>query len=236
MHPHLAALIARPIAHRGLHGCGRTTPIENSLGAARAAMAAGFGIECDVQLSRDGEAMVFHDAELGRLTSAHGRVADHDAAELGQLALRGSEDKIPTLRQLLETLAGRAPLVVEIKSRDDGDVRLAARTLEVLAGYGGPVAVESFDPVIVRYCLAHTDLPVGLVGPAEGGGADETAITACAFVSWGIDDLARVAAAHPDVPRSTWTVRTPEQVDVARRCGAQIVFEGFLPAALTNRY
>lgn len=236
MHPHLAALVARPIAHRGLHGCGRTAPVENSLGAAKAAIAAGYGIECDVQLSADGEAMVFHDAELARLTSAQGALAGRTAAELGQLALRGTEDKIPTLARLLETIDGRVPLVVEIKSRYDGDPRLATRTLEVLAGYTGPVAVECFDPAVVRHCLTHTALPVGLVGPAEDAHADETLIGDCAFISWGIDDLARVVAAHPDMPRSSWTIRTPDQADVARRCKAQIVFEGFLPSELTKRY
>lgn len=236
MHPHLAALIARPIAHRGLHGCGRSAPVENSLGAAKAAIAAGYGIECDVQLSADGEAMVFHDAELERLTSGQGPLAACTAAELAQLALRGTEDKIPTLAQLLETVDGRTPLVVEIKSRYDRDPQLATRTLEVLAGYAGPVAVESFDPVVVRHCLAHADLPVGLVGPAEAAHADETLIGKCAFISWGIDDLARVSAAHPGAPRSAWTIRTPDQAEIARRCGAQIVFEGFLPSELTERY
>lgn len=229
MHPHLAALLARPIAHRGLHGCGRGGPVENSLGAARAAAAAGFGIECDVQLSGDGEAMVFHDLDLDRLTDATGPLAARTAAELSDIALSGTADRIAPLARLLDTLAGAVPLTVEIKSRYDGDLRLAARTLEVLRGYTGPVVVESFDPEIVRYCLANTDLPVGLVGPAESGDGGETLITACAFVSWSIADLARLAAAHPHMPRSTWTVRGPDQAALARDHGAQIVFEGFAP-------
>ena len=100
-------LTARPIAHRGWHGDGR---IENSLSAARAAIAAGFAIECDIQRSADGEAVVFHDDTLERLTSAPGRIADYSTTRLAALRLGGAADPIPTLTQLLKLIAGRVPL------------------------------------------------------------------------------------------------------------------------------
>src|SRR3954454_12409043 len=109
----LAGLIARPFAHRGLHGGGR---IENSRAAFAAAIAAGSGIELDVQASADGEAMVFHDADLARLADARGALAAWSAAELGRFRLNGSDETIPTLSEILALIAGRAPLLIEVKS------------------------------------------------------------------------------------------------------------------------
>lgn len=236
MHPDLAALVARPIAHRGLHGCGRPGPVENSLGSARAAIAAGYGIECDVLLSRDGEAMVFHDERLDRLTDASGPLADREVADLTRLALSGSADRIPTLAQLLATIGGRVPLVIEIKSAAGSDMRLVERTLALLADYDGPAAIESFDPSPLRAAKAlGTERPIGLVGPIEAGHAPAADVLGvCDFLSWSIEDLARIAALHPSLPRTTWTVRTPAQVAHARALETQIVFEGFAPSVLVN--
>lgn len=228
----LARLLAAPIAHRGLHACGGAGPVENSLSAARAAIAAGYGIECDVQLSRDGEAMVFHDATLDRLTAATGRVADHAAAALAALALRGSADNIPTLDAFLAAIAGRTPLVIEIKS--DGDVsRLTAKVLAAIAGYDGVAALESFDPAAVLQCrAAGCGQPVGLVGPLSEGGAvapaDPAAVAASDFLSWDIAHLETAAALGR--PLTTWTVRDEAAAARARHLSAQIVFEGFRPA------
>ena len=115
-------LTARPIAHRGLHDRAAGLP-ENTLAAAEAAVAGGYAIECDVQLSADGEAMVFHDEALGRLTEASAPVEARTAAELGALAVAGTAERIPTLAAFLQRVAGRVPVVVEIKSRFDGDRR-----------------------------------------------------------------------------------------------------------------
>ncbi|KMO15708.1 glycerophosphodiester phosphodiesterase family protein, partial [Methylobacterium platani] len=141
-------LTARPIAHRGLHDRHAGIP-ENTLAAAEAAIAGGYAIECDVQLSRDGEAMVFHDAGLGRLTGADGLVRERDAADLKALTVLGSGEPVPTLPDFLRRIAGRTPLIVEVKTRHDGDLALARRTAEIVAAYDGPVAVKSFDPAIV---------------------------------------------------------------------------------------
>ena len=225
----LTRLRARPIAHRGLHACGGPGPVENSQGAALAAIQAGYGIECDVQLSRDGEAMVFHDECLDRLTGVTGRLADCDAAALRRHQLRGSTDHVPTLRDFLNTIDGRVALVVEIKSHGADAIQLADRTLALLETYEGPAALESFDPDVVMHCRERgSPRPVGLVGPAERGpDPDPTVVAASDFLSWSIEDLARIAALYPSVPRTTWTVRTRAQAARARGLDAQIVFEGF---------
>ena len=227
----LAQLFATPIAHRGLHACGKPGPVENSISAARAAIAAGYGIECDIGLSRDGEAMVFHDAGLERLTGRAGALAGHDAADLTAMPLIGGVDRIPTLAGFLAEVYGRVPLVIEIKS-DAGDaVGLADRALAFVADYKGVVALESFDPAVVLHCRrVGAPCPIGLVGPLGAHDApDPAALAASDFLSWNVWRLAAVARAG--LPLSTWTVRTEADVATARRHGAQIVFEGFRPAA-----
>ena len=143
-----AWLTARPIAHRGLHDAARGLA-ENSIGAAEAAIAGGFAIECDVQLSRDGEAMVFHDDNLRRLTRARGALADRSVAELQTLALRDGGERIPTLPQFLARIGSRTPLICELKSAFDGDMRLAERVAEIAGPYAGPLALKSFDPAVI---------------------------------------------------------------------------------------
>lgn len=142
-------LRARTFAHRGLHGQGR---VENSPSAFAAAIAAGHGIECDVRKSRDGRAIVFHDAELDRLAEASGPVEALDVATLTATRLRGSTDCIPTLRDLLAQVGGAVPLLIEVKT--DPARSVAALCLAVrreLEGYLGQVAVMSFDPRVCQW-------------------------------------------------------------------------------------
>ncbi|MGY2050531.1 glycerophosphodiester phosphodiesterase family protein [Methylobacterium sp. JK268] len=249
MNPPLAPdwLTARPIAHRGLHDRAAGIP-ENTIAAAEAAIAGGYAIECDVQLSRDGEAMVFHDDGLGRLAGEPGRVRERDAAALAALAVAGSAERIPSLPDFLARIAGRTPLVIEVKSRFDGDLALARRVAAVVAAYAGPVALKSFDPAIVG-ALADLapGLPRGIVAESRQddpsyAGLSEAARTGLAqllhfaesrpdFLSWRVDDLpnapthlARLLGGRPVM---TWTVRTPEQMARARAHADQMVFEGF---------
>ena len=143
----LARLIAKPFAHRGLHGEGR---IENSRAAFEAAIAAGHGIELDVQASADGEAVVIHDYELERLTEGFGAIRTLAAAELGRLRLKGSDETIPTLSEVLALIAGRAPLLIEVKSPGRRVAGLSRAVIRALDGYEGAVGVMSFNPEIVR--------------------------------------------------------------------------------------
>ena len=149
-------LTARPIAHRGLHGPGA---VENTPTAFNAAIAAGYAIETDLQITADGEAVVHHDAKLGRLTEGSGALAAMTVADLRRIAFKETADRIITLGELLDLVAGRATLAIELKSLSDGDVRLPRRAAAVLTGYGGPAALMSFDPfqvaVVRELSLIH---------------------------------------------------------------------------------
>lgn len=223
-------------AHRGLHGDG--VP-ENSLEAARGAIAAGLGIECDIQRSGDGEAMVFHDWELDRLTGASGWATDRTAAELQQLNYRDSAERPATLSQLLELIDGQVPLLIEIKSKRDYDVaRTCARVAEVLSGYRGDHAVMSFDPRVGHWFARHSPLTVrGLVFTEEGRQSFGTKLrlfssvrhARAQFLAYDIRDLpSRFAARYRKrgLPLLTWTVKTPELRERARLYADAPIAEG----------
>jgi glycerophosphoryl diester phosphodiesterase len=244
----------RPIAHRGLHDHAAGV-IENSLSAAEAAIAKNYAIECDVQLTRDGEAVVFHDDTLERLTSSVGRVDARDAAEIARLRLCGTHDTIPSLRNLLTTIKGRTPLVIELKSSFDGSVRLAQVVAEAVAGYDGAVVIESFDPEPIAFLrgalpgLSLAQVPLGIVAQARYEPAEWPALspsraqelthflhyprTRPDFLSWRIDDLPNaipfLSRAALGLSVTVWTVRSPAQADLAEAWADQIVFEGFTP-------
>ena len=133
-------------AHRGLHDGGRA---ENSLSAFRAAVAGGYGIELDVRLCKSGELVVFHDATLNRVCGVEGKVIDRTAEELASLSLSDTGEGIPTFRQVLDTVGGAVPLLIEIKM--EGDERgIAEKLCEELSGYTGEYIVESFNPLALR--------------------------------------------------------------------------------------
>jgi glycerophosphoryl diester phosphodiesterase len=243
-------LTAKPIAHRGLHDKASGI-IENTITAADAAIAGGFAIECDVQDTADGEAVVFHDYTLERLTAEKGRVRDRKAAELGKVAITGSRsDTIPTLQALLQRIGGRVPLVVEIKSRFDGDMRLTKRTCEILAAYSGPAVVKSFDPAVVAHVRQIApSLIRGIVAESHHTDKMYDPLTAeqkfalanflhfdetrPQFISWRCKDLPSavpyLCQKAGGLPVMTWTVRTPEDRARAAEHADQMVFEGFRP-------
>lgn len=136
----------RPYAHRGLWD--EQKP-ENSMAAFQAAAEAGFGIELDVQLSKDGTVMVFHDYTLDRVCGKEGLLTDLTAAELSTLRLKDTEQTIPTLAEVLRLVDGRVPLLIELKG-ETGDTAVVPATLAVLEGYTGAWCMESFNPLIVR--------------------------------------------------------------------------------------
>ncbi|MCR4520797.1 MULTISPECIES: glycerophosphodiester phosphodiesterase family protein [Bosea] len=248
--PDLGWLVAKPIAHRGLHDLAAGV-IENSPSAATAAIAGGFGIECDVQLTADGEAVVFHDFVLDRLTGETGAVVARKAAELGAITLKGSNDPILTLSAFLDLIGGRVPLVIEIKSRFDGDLTLTKRTVEVVAGYKGhPIVIKSFDPDIVAALRELApEIPRGIVAMNAYEYGDYVSLSperkhALAnllhftesrpdFISWKVTDLESAAPYlcrnALGLPLMSWTVRTPEERQRAAAMADQMVFEGFRP-------
>lgn len=137
------------IAHRGLHKKDRSVP-ENSMAAFTAAVDGGYGIELDIRLSADGEVVVFHDESLERVCGVAGRVADTTLEDLQRHPLFGTNQRIPTLRQVLQLVAGRVPLVIELKPGDDYKT-LCREAWRILRGYDGDICIESFDPRVVRW-------------------------------------------------------------------------------------
>ncbi len=241
-----------PVTHRALHDRAAGRP-ENCRDAVRAAVAAGYGIEIDVQMSADGQAMVFHDDALDRLTAETGPVRARTAAELGAIGLTDAPDGIPTLPQVLALVAGRVPLLVEVKDQTGGltaDVGPLERAVAAaLAGYGGPVAVMSFNPhsVAVLADLAP-DVPRGLTtmtfdaeewGLAGARAAELSAVTdydrvGASFVShhWKQLGDARIAElASQGAGILCWTIRSAADEAVARAVAHNVTFEGY-PAAI----
>ena len=229
----LTELTARPFAHRGLHGHGR---IENSRTAFDAAIAAGHGIELDVQVTADAEAIVFHDYELERLTEARGLVASMTAAELCRILLKGSTDPISTLSEILALIGGRAPLLIEVKSPGRRVAALSGAVLRALRGYKGPVAVMSFNPEIGRWFARHApDVLRGLVvteagKPRRGRLTRRLALWRSRpdFLAYDIRDLPSRFAARQrakGLPVLTWTCRSDAQRSVASLHADQIIYE-----------
>jgi glycerophosphoryl diester phosphodiesterase len=230
----LERLGAVPFAHRGLHG---GALVENSAAAIAAAAARGYGVELDVQLSRDGEAMVFHDHELDRLTLGAGPVAGRTAAELQAVHFRTGGDPMPRLSEILALIAGRVPLLVEVKSREWRASALCASVARALGGYGGPVGVMSFNPEVAGW-FARRDPQVlrGLVVTEHDrrglrGRIERPLFLRRAradFLAYDIRDLPSrfaEAARLRGLPVYTWTVRTEADRARAAAHADQIIFE-----------
>jgi glycerophosphoryl diester phosphodiesterase len=242
-------LTARPVAHRGLHdiSCGI---VENMPAAAEAAITGNFAIECDIQLTSDGEAMVHHDDELGRLTDGSGTLLTKTASELKAVRFKNTAERMMTLTDLCNLVDGRVPLVIEVKSHFDGDRKLVKRMADVLSSYKGPAVGMSFDPdqVVALRELIPTR-PHGIVAEHDYAEQDWPDASPAQrhemthlrhffrsrpdFVAYWVNELPSVA---PWLARNlfrcpllTWTVRTPEQRARAARHADQMIFEGFVP-------
>lgn len=246
--PALAQLTGRPIAHRGLHDAGRGV-IENTASAIEAAIARGYGVEVDLQISADGEAMVHHDDALGRLTEGSAPLASLRAGELRRVAFRANADRMMTLGELFDLVAGRTALLLELKSRFDGDLRVVARFIELAAAYAGPCAAMSFDPdMVAALKQAAPQLARGVVAerrfvPPRWKLSSSVHTFSLAhllharrtrpdFLAYRVDDLpapaTRLARAFGR-PVLTWTVRTQAQHQRAARWADQMIFEGIVP-------
>ena len=241
------AFLKAPLAHRALHGTGAP---ENSRAAIRRAITAGYGIEIDVQLSRDNLALVFHDDLLNRLTPADGPINTVTAAQAATIPLKGGDETIPTLSEVLDIVAGQVPLLIEIKDQD-GDMgpnvgALESATLTAVQGYDGPLAIMSFNPNSVAD-IAHRapDRAVGLVSqnvdhPLSGlsAAAKDRLRAAHQFESCGAVFLSHEAAdlGAPHVaaikaqgaPILCWTVRSAAEEFTARKVAHNVTFEGYV--------
>ena len=242
-------LIARPVAHRGLHDAAAGV-IENTPTAFAAAVGASYAIECDLQISADGEAMVHHDDALGRLTDGSGRLDQMTSAELKRVAFKATTDRMISVGELCDLVAGRVTLVIELKSGRAGDQRLPLRAAQVLSTYAGPAAVMSFDAAqILPLRTSAPRLTRGIVAEHRSGqlGAEQIfarTLRALAdgrdalmahpqFIAYSVKDLPAalpLAARHlGGLPLLTWTVRNEQDRQRAMRWADQMIFEGFRP-------
>jgi glycerophosphoryl diester phosphodiesterase len=242
--------LTRPIAHRALHDLGAGRP-ENSRAAILAAIEKGYGIEIDLQLSRDGRAMVFHDYDLGRLTQATGPISQRTAEELQAIVLNGANETIPTFSEVLELVAGRVPLLVELKDQH-GAMGVTDGVLERavaldLQGCKGPLALMSFNPeMVVLLADLAPEWPRGIVTchyPEEDWpllseatrarlrripdyGRARASFISHEAVDLGSEDVARLKREGAHV--LTWTIRSPQQEAEARQVADNVTFEGYL--------
>lgn len=230
-----------PLAHRGLHGDG--VP-ENSLAAFRAAAAAGYGVELDVLLSRDGVPVVHHDATVTRLTGQPGRIRQLTAAQLADLRLSGTDEHVPTLAEALAVLRD-VPVMVEVKQ---GRLRvggLESAIAAILDEHAGPVCVASFNPAAVRWFRKRRPEVVRVLtaSPLDGNSLPavvrrrlaalkDLASVAPAAVSY---DLTGLPNAATDAWRElggaivTWTVRDAADLAKAREVADNLIFEHVRP-------
>lgn len=241
-----AWLIERPIAHRGLHDRTKGRP-ENSLAAFAAAAEGGYPIELDVRLSRDGAVMVFHDERLDRLTQLEGRFDEFDRAALTDARLLGSDQSIPTLNEVLTTVAGKAPIAIEVKSFYGNVGPCEAATLEAMRAYGGEWLVQSFNPFSLAWFARHApDVIRGQISGAlanwslpwsewrcHQGHAYETLwLSRPDFLCHDCTDLPNAVLGElksRGYPLTSYTVRDH---DTRRRLGGivdNIIFEEFVP-------
>lgn len=241
-------LTAQPFAHRGLHDKSQGV-IENSRSAFEAAIKRGYGIELDVQLSRDGEAMVFHDRSLKRLAGQPDKVNKLTAAELGKIKLTGGDDVIETLPAILDLLDGQVPVLVEVKTT----VREEAGALEeavaaALDAYAAPAAIMSFAPSSVAWFADYAPhivrgvVAMNFMNTAEGLAWDERVMltqlmhiaeTDPDFVAYNQADLPHNCVSRLKrlgLPILSWTVRDQATKDRIAPHVDQIIFEGFTPA------
>ena len=233
----LTWLIERPIAHRGFHDKNRTR-WENTLSAFQAAVDRGYAIECDVHLTSDGVPIIMHDSDLKRLTGQDGFVWQRTAAELGAMTIGGTDDHVPTLQEALDLVAGKVPLVVEIKGIAGHDAGLVGAVGRILKRYQGHVAIMSFDHWIIREFA--TGAP-GIPGGLTAYGRDNSLIEAhfamlahdIAFTSYAAGDLPNPFVSFVrdklNMPVITWTLLDQPAVDLTFKYADQMTFEGFEP-------
>ncbi len=247
-----ASFLRRPLAHRGLHDFDAGAP-ENSRAAFRAAIRQGFGIELDLQMSQDGEAMVFHDYGLNRLTHENGALRQHSAEDLRAITLVSGGESIPDLAEVLALIDGQVPVLLELKDQDGAfgpDVGpLEQRTAELLQSYRGDVAIMSFNPnAVVAMRGAAPDIARGLTTDAfrkagwpmlphkralELREIPDFDRAGCSFISHSRKylDTAPVARIKArGLPVLSWTIRNAADAAKALEIADNITFEGYIPA------
>ena len=220
------------VAHRGLHD-NKTLP-ENSLGAFENAINHGFGIEFDVWRTKDGELVVHHDPKLKRTCLIEGKITDIDTSKLEEYKLMNTEYSIPTFSRVLDLVAGRVNLVIEIKPTKAVELT-CSQVWEELKHYKGNYCIESFDPRVVRWWAKnHPEVILGQL--CDYYALHKLMVRAYKqhkyvdFLAVSIKNLPsayykKLKRLNPDLIIITWTVRTPEQLTLALENADNIIFE-----------
>lgn len=232
-------------AHRGLHDNQSDAP-ENSMRAFRKAAEAGFGIELDVQLTKDSVAVVFHDGDLKRVCGAEGKVSQYTFEELQQFSLCGSDQKIPKLEEVLQLVDGKVPLIVELKA-ESADIRVCGEADRLLSRYQGQYCIESFNPLAVYWYRRHRK---GIVrGQLSDAFLKEGEYVGILYfllqnllLNWlGKPDFVAYNCKYPQIlsrrlcrtlyhnTAIAWTVRSREQMEMAKKYFDIFIFDSFIP-------
>ncbi len=231
-----------PVAHRG-YWSPEGAP-ENSLGAFQAACQAGYGVELDVQLSADGEAMVFHDDKLKRMTGAEGRLRDYTAAQLAELRLKDTDERIPTLMETMAVIGHRAMVHVELKTPFGEVGPLEQRVHDILIDHAGPVCVIGFNPYshawfadrfpgVLRGLDSYDYKQAPNMGEEQRDSfskLEHVAIARPHFLALSVEMLPDPRATkfrEEGMPVVAWTVRQPDQWDAIKDHCDNLIFEGF---------
>lgn len=216
-------------AHRGLHGPGIP---ENSMAAFRAALEIGAGIECDVRLSGDGEVVVFHDHDLRRMCASALAVEATRADMLASQRLFDSNEHIPLLSELFDLVAGRAPLLIELKCRGGNASRLSQAVAALLAGYSGPAGVMSFEPAVGQWFARHApQLRRGLVVSEKASAFDRWRSVRNASPHFLAVNRAMLGRKWAQQQRDhrwlySWTIRSPADRETAEIHADALIWEG----------
>lgn len=239
--PQSASLLC-DYAHRGLHDGNTGNTPENSLSAFEKACQAGYGIELDVQLSRDGAVMVFHDYTLIRMTGKDGKVAEYDAAELQKLSLANTEQKIPTFAEVLSLVNGRVPLLIELKG-ESFDSSLCPKVAEILKSYEGDYCIESFNPLLIKSMrklmpdVFYGQLYTNVVRDKKKKSALNIILTLMGFnflarpdfIAYNIEDRSSfpvwLTTKLYKAEKFIWTARSREEYDKAHALSEHPIFE-----------
>lgn len=243
--PSFTAFTGFDYAHRGLHDIDGGIP-ENSLAALRLAEERGYGMEFDLQLTKDKQVVIHHDPTLKRSCGEDVTIAETDYGQLEKYRLFGTGERVPLFSQLLSELKGRTPLIIELKGYND-PAELCQLTMKELEGYKGPYCVESFDPRIVAWFRENRpDVVRGqLMCRFKKGDEDMSAPAAfCAthmltnfhtrpnFEAYDIAtrDIPSMALGRLlGMQEVSWTVRTEDDYIKAKSLGSLIIFEHIRP-------
>ena len=242
--PSTTELAKYDYAHRGYYEKDQSIP-ENSLPAFQRAVSKGFGVELDLQLTADGQVVVFHDDTLKRMCGVDVPVSSLTWEQLQQYTLADSGEKIPLFTQVLKVMNGRTPMIIELKPYQDVEA-LCSKTCEILLRYKGPWCVESFSPLVVKWFrknkpdvvrgqlmarFTHKDKPLNLITAFLARNLFVNAMGRPDFVAYDVEARKnrslRTARRLFHLQEVSWTIRTPQQLWAVKAEGAWGIFEHF---------